>query len=68
MLPGQALPPGVREQLNSPILLPSMYLRSVTKAFQVRPTANLLLFANLLPLLLYCMAAMPQACMSRMMC
>lgn len=35
VLPGQALPPGIREQLNGPIILPSMYLRRATKAFQV---------------------------------
>lgn len=35
VLPGQALPLGIREQLNGPIILPSMYLRRATKAFQV---------------------------------
>ncbi len=35
VLPGQVLPPGVREQLNGPIILPSMYLRRATQSFQV---------------------------------
>lgn len=35
VLPGQALPPGIREQLNGPVILPSMYLRCATRSFQV---------------------------------
>lgn len=34
VLPGQVLPPGMREQLNGPIILPSMYLRRATQSFQ----------------------------------
>lgn len=37
VLPGQALPPGIREQLNGPITLPSLYLQKAVKSFQVLP-------------------------------
>lgn len=32
---GQVLPPQIREQLAGPVVLPSVYLRTVTASFQV---------------------------------
>lgn len=34
VLPGQALPPGIREQLNGPVTLPSAFLRRAVSGFQ----------------------------------
>lgn len=34
VLPGQALPPGIREQLNGPVVLPSAFLQRVVINFQ----------------------------------
>lgn len=34
VLPGQALPPGIREQLNGPVTLPSAFLRRAVSSFQ----------------------------------
>lgn len=52
VLPGQALPPGIREQLNGPITLPSLYLQKAVKSFQVLPPPPLptCLPASLLPM------------------
>lgn len=48
VLPGQALPPGIREQLNGPVTLPSLYLQKAVKSFQVPPAALLAALLHML--------------------